>query len=88
MLTQLNALAHNLLIWRRNWLAQGVNLSLSLAYFVWSATYCASMVLFFNPDQSIAILVLKYYDRFSYQLSLALRSLLEPWHIVVILDKV
>jgi len=88
MLTQLNALGHNLLIWGRDWLAERCPAvaNFGLVRLI-RDVLCLNGGVFFD-DQTLATLVLKYYDRFSYQLGLALRSLLEPWQIAVILDKV
>jgi hypothetical protein len=89
MLCQLNALAHNLLIWFQQ----------ALAY-TWPAIAQFGLLrlirdllhfngrVFFDQFNRISTIVLNSTEPFAQHLALALRPLLSPWHIVVILDKI
>ena len=88
MLAPLNALAHNLLIWFQQ----------ALAY-TWPAIAQFGLLrlirdllhfngrVFFDQFDQISTLVLNSTEPFAQHLAPALRRLLSPWHIVVILDK-
>jgi hypothetical protein len=89
MLCQLNALAHTLLIWFQQ----------ALAY-TWPAIAQFGLLrlirdllhfngrVFFDQFNRISTIVLNSTEPFAQHLALALRPLLSPWHIVVILDKI
>lgn len=88
MLTHLNALAHNLLTWFQQ----------AVAY-TWPAIAQFGLLrlmrdllhfngqVFFDDFETISAIVLNASEPFAQQLALALRRLLAPWHIAVILDK-
>jgi hypothetical protein len=87
MMTHLNALAHNLLTWfqRDLTLRWPAIAQLGLLRFMRDVLHLNGLV--FLDDHAITTLVLSAYDPLAEYLVLALRYLLQPWHIAVILDK-
>jgi len=87
MMTHLNALAHNLLTWFQRDLAVRwpTIAQLGLLRFIRDVMHLNGRV--FLDDQAITTLVLSAYDPLAEYLVLALRHLLQPWHIAVILAK-
>ena len=88
MLTQFNALAHNLLIWFQQsladtWLAIS---QFGLLRLIRDLLHFNGLV-FFDEAHNISTLVLNSAEPFAQSLVLALRRLLSPYHIAVILDK-
>ena len=88
MLTHLNALAHNLLIWFQQsladtWLAVS---QFGLLRLIRDLLHFNGQV-FFDETHNISTLVFNSAEPFAQSLVLALRRLLAPYHIAVILDK-
>jgi hypothetical protein len=88
MLTYLNALAHNLLIWFRRCLAQRWRavMQLGLVRFIRDVLHLNGCV-FFDDQQQVSTLLLNQADPVAEPVALALRSLLSSWDIAVILAK-
>jgi len=89
MLCQLNALAHNLLIWFQQALAYTWPAIAQFGLFrlIRDLLHFNGRV-FFDEFDRISMIVLNTSEPFAQHLALALRRLLSPWHIVVILDKI
>jgi hypothetical protein len=88
MLTCLNLLAHNLLIWFQQWLAQrwSAVTQLGLLRFIRDVLHISGGV-FLDENQRVSMLVLNPADPMAQPVALALRSLLSPSDIVIILGK-
>ncbi len=89
MLSQLNALAHNLLIWFQQALAYTwpAIAQFGLLRLIRDLLHFNGRVFFDNYDH-ISMIVLNSSEPFAQELVSALRHLLLPWHTVVILDKI
>lgn len=89
MLCQLNALAHNLLIWFQQALAYTwpAVTQFGLLRLIRDLLHFNGRVFFDNYDR-ISTIVLNSSEPFAQHLAFALRRLLSPWHIVVSLDKI
>lgn len=89
MLGQLNTLAHNLLIWFQQDLAYSwpAIAHFGLLRLIRDLLHFNGRV-FFDEYDRISTIVLNSAEPFAQHLALALRRLLSPWHIVVILDKI
>lgn len=88
ILTQLNALAYNLLVWFRSWMAQGWQAvrRLGLLRIIRDVLRINSFV-YFDMKRGITQIVLNQLDPYAQSLGLALQTLLASTHIVVILGK-
>ena len=88
MLAQLNALAHNLLTWFQQALAYTwpAVAQLGLLRLIRDVLHFNGQVFFAEADD-ISAIVLNSTEPWAQQLAQALRRLLAPWHIAVILDK-
>ena len=86
MLTFLNGLAHNLLIWFRRYLAQrwAAVMKFGLFRFIRDVLQLNGWV-FFDETQQLSTLILNQADPLAQPLALSLRSLLAPSDIAVIL---
>ena len=88
MITALNALAHNLLTWFQRDLAcrWPTIAQLGLLRLIRDVLHLNGRV-FFDDDLSLTTIMLSVYDPFAKNLACALRHLLQPWQVVIILDK-
>jgi hypothetical protein len=89
MMVQLNALAHNLIVWSRCWLAQrGAKLKhLGILRMVRDVFHLAGLV-DFHHDCSIKRIILQQTDPFASCVCSGLRPLLVPLHVDVILGEI
>jgi hypothetical protein len=89
MMVQLNALAHNLIVWSRRWLAQhGAKIThLGILRMVRDVFHLAGLV-HFRLDGTIKRIILQQSDPFASCLCTGLRPLLAPLHVDVILGQI
>jgi hypothetical protein len=89
MMVQLNALAHNLIVWSRLWLAQhGAKLEyLGILRMVRDVFHLAGLV-HFHHDGRIKRIILQQTDPFASCLCTGLQHLLVPLHVDVILGEI
>lgn len=89
MITQLNALAHNLIVWSRRWLAQTWNKveNLGILRMVRDVFYVSGLV-HFREDGSIERITLHRLDPFASGLCAGLPPLLSPLQVAVNLGEI
>jgi hypothetical protein len=89
MMVQLNALAHNLILWSRHWLDQhGAKLNhLGILRMVRDVFHLAGLV-HFRRDGSIKRIILQQTDPFASSLCTGLQPLLAPLHVDVNLGEI
>ncbi len=89
MMVQLNALAHNLIVWSRRWLAlQSSNIKrLGILRMVRDVFHLSGLV-HFRPDDSIERIILQQTDPFASRLCAGLQPLLAPLQVGVYLDEI
>ncbi len=89
MIVQLNALAHNLIVWSRRWLAQTWDKvkSLGILRMVRDVFHLSGLV-HFRSDGSIERITLHQADPFAYGLYTGLPPLLAPLQVAVNLDEI
>lgn len=89
MLVQLNALAHNLIVWSRRWLAQTSNRigQLGILRMVRDVFHLNGLIHFYD-DGNIQRIVLNQADPFASSICAGLRSLLDPLQTDVYLDQI
>jgi len=89
MVVQLNALAHNLIVWSRRWLAQAWDKvgNLGVLRMIRDVFHLSGLV-HFRADGSIERITLHDADPFASGLCAGLLPLLAPLHVAVNLDKI
>jgi hypothetical protein len=89
MMAQLNALAHNLIVWSRRWLAQTWDkiANLGILRMVRDVFHLSGLV-HFRPDGSIERITLQRADPFAPGLCAGLPPLLATLHVAVNLDEI
>ncbi len=89
MMVQLNALAHNLIVWSRHWLAPHCDRvkSLGILRMLRDVFHLAGLVRF-DKGGRIKCIVLQQTDPFASSLHRGLQSLLAPLQVDVILDEI